>query len=311
MKIAIVSSKNTGVDYHRLIRPFALLQDHYEVIRCEGVSEEMFDHNFDVVVFSRLLPVTEQKRFIRDLQKRGTYVICDVDDYWVLPTNHIGYKSSKYYKPLMIDAMMYADEVWTTHEKLGKLIESVNANWYVIPNALDPNEPQWKPKESYGTKIGWAGGVTHFHDLMLTKDAWGEVAPVICGFRKEKEWIKLADNFRAEYIESLDVENYGLLYNNFDIAIAPLERNIFTQCKSNLKILEAGLKGLPIFVENQHPYTDESEGIYRVDCWTASIKEAMVMEKEEIKERGLALRRFVLDNYDIRFVNQLRKERLR
>jgi len=310
MKIAIVSSKNTGVDYHRLIRPFALLQDKYDVTRCQGVSEEMFDYNFDVVVFSRLLPVTEQKRFIRDLQSRGTYIICDVDDYWVLPTNHIAYKSNKVYRKYMIDAMMYADEIWTTHEQLGNLIGDLNANWYVIPNALDPNEPQWKPKESYSTKIGWAGGVTHFHDLMLTKDAWGDTVPVICGFRNEPEWLRLADKFRAEYIESLDVENYGLLYDNFDIAIAPLERNFFNTCKSNLKIIEAGMKGLCIFVENQHPYTDENEGIVKVDDWSKAIEQAKSMGSEEIKQRGQALRHYVAGKYELNKVNDLRIKRL-
>lgn len=310
MKIAIVSSKDTGVDYHRLIRPFALLQDKYDVTRCQGVSEQMFDHNFDVVVFSRLLPITEQKRFIRELQSRGTYVICDVDDYWVLPTNHIAYKANKVYRKYMIEAMLYADEVWTTHELLGGLIDDLNDNWHVIPNALDPNEPQWQPKESYGNKIGWAGGVTHFHDLMRTKDAWGDVVPVICGFRREKEWLRLADNFKAEYIESMNVENYGLLYNNFDIAIAPLERNLFTKCKSNLKILEAGMKGLPIFVENQHPYTDEAKGIFKVDDWNANIKKAKAMEVEEIQEHGKLLRNYVLEHYDLNKVNKLRIDRL-
>lgn len=310
MKIAIVSSKDTGVDYHRLIRPFALLQDKYDITRCQGVSEEMFDHNFDVVVFSRLLPITEQKRFIRELQSRGTYVICDVDDYWVLPTNHIAYKANKVYRKYMIDAMMYANEVWTTHELLGGLIDDLNDNWHVIPNALDPNEPQWQPKESYGNKIGWAGGVTHFHDLMRTKDAWGDVVPVICGFRNEKEWLRLADKFRAEYIESMNVDNYGLLYDNFDIAIAPLERNLFTKCKSNLKILEAGMKGLPIFVENQHPYTDDAKGIFKVDNWEIAIRRIKNMDVEDVEESGKHLRKYVIENYDLNKVNELRIERL-
>ena len=312
MKIGIVSKGEGGVDYHRLIKPFSLLD--YDVTRCEGVSEEMFDYNFDVVVFSRILPIVKQKEFIQKLQSKGAYVICDVDDHWVMSSNHVTKKVGDAFRKFSIEALMYSDEVWTTHELLGKEIDRLNSNWYVIPNALDPNEPQWQPvnKDSLTSKprIGWAGGITHFHDLMLTKDAWGDTVPVICGFNEHPEWVRLADKFKADYINALPVTEYGLLYDQFDIAIAPLEDNKFNRCKSNLKIIEAGMKGIPIFVQNIHPYTDDAKGIFKVDDWNAAIQKASSMEVNEIQEQGQALREYTLANYDLNKVNELRKERL-
>lgn len=308
MKIGIVCKGEGGVDYHRLIKPFSLLG--YDVTRCEGVSEEMFDYNFDVVVFSRILPIVQQKEFIQKLQSKGTYVICDIDDHWILSSNHVTKKIGDLFRRYSIDALMYADEVWCTHELLGKEVERLNTNWYVIPNALDPNEAMWQPKKTYGKRIGWAGGITHFHDLMLTKDAWGDTIPVIAGFNEHPEWVKLADKFKADYINALPVTEYGFLYDQFDIAIAPLEDNKFNTMKSNLKIIEAGMKGLPIFVQNIHPYTDVNEGIIKVDSWQAAINEASNMAVDEVRTRGQALRDYCLANYDLNKVNELRRNRL-
>lgn len=308
MKVAIVSKGEGGVDYHRLIKPFSLLD--YDVTRCEGVSEEMLDYNFDVVVFSRILPIRKQKEFIRKLQHNGAYVICDVDDHWVLSSNHVTKKIGDAFRQFSIDALMYADEVWCTHELLGKEVERLNANWYVIPNALDSTESQWQLKKTHNKRIGWAGGITHFHDLMLTHGSWGDTVPVIAGFNEHPEWVKLSDNFRADYINALPVTDYGLLYDQFDIAIAPLVDNKFNRHKSNLKIIEAGLKGLPIFVQNIHPYTDDAEGIYKVDRWDGALRKAETMAVEEVQEAGLGLRKYILDNYDLQKVNQLRRDRI-
>ena len=65
MKIGIVSKSDGGVEYHRLLKPFSLLNGEYDITRCEGISSEVFDYNFDVVVFSRMLPIVKQKEFIK------------------------------------------------------------------------------------------------------------------------------------------------------------------------------------------------------------------------------------------------------
>jgi hypothetical protein len=310
MKIGIVSKSDGGVEYHRLLKPFSLLNGEYDITRCEGISSEVFDYNFDVVVFSRMLPIVKQKEFIKELKQRGTYVICDIDDHWILSSNHVVKKTADHFRKQSIEALLHSDEVWVTHELLGNAVTLLNSNWHVIPNAIDPNDPQWQPKKTYGNRIGWAGGVTHFHDLMLTKDCWGDVVPVICGFNDNPEWIRLSDNFKADYVNALPVTDYGLLYDQFDIAIAPLEDNKFNKHKSNLKIIEAGMKGLPIFVQNIHPYTDETEGIFKVDNWSTALQKASSMDAETIKGMGDELRRYVLDNYDLNRINELRRGRL-
>lgn len=310
MKIGIVAKGSGGVEYHRLLKPFSLLANDYDITHCEGISSEAFDYGFDVVVFSRILPIVKQKEFIKELKKRGTYVICDIDDHWILSGNHVVKKVADSLRKQSIEALLHADEVWTTHELLGSYVDKLNKNWHVIPNALDPNDPQWQPKNEYGTRIGWAGGITHFHDLMLTKDAWGDVVPVVCGFNDQPEWKRLADNFKADYINALDVHNYGLLYDQFDIAIAPLEDNRFNRCKSNLKIIEAGMKGLPILAQNIHPYTDKCNGVILVDDWGKEIKEASKWSVDKIVKLGSDCREYVINNYDLREINKLRLERL-
>jgi hypothetical protein len=94
MKIGIVAKGSGGVEYHRLLKPFSLLANEYDITRCEGISSDVFDYNFDVVVFSRILPIIEQGKFIKELKKRGTYVICDIDDHWILSSNHLVKKTA-------------------------------------------------------------------------------------------------------------------------------------------------------------------------------------------------------------------------
>lgn len=52
-----------------------------------------------------------------------------------------------------------------------------------------------------------------------------------------------------------DVEHYGELYNEIDVALIPLRHDKFNGCKSELKIIEAGWMGKAAIVSNVLPYS--------------------------------------------------------
>jgi hypothetical protein len=62
MKIGIVASGSGGVEYHRLLKPFSLLNGEYDITRCEGISSDAFDYGFDVVVFSSNPPYRQSRK---------------------------------------------------------------------------------------------------------------------------------------------------------------------------------------------------------------------------------------------------------
>lgn len=55
-------------------------------------------------------------------------------------------------------------------------------------------------------------------------------------------------------IESVDVVEFGKVYDEFDISVAPLKDSEFNACKSELKMIEAGVKGCAVMVSDVNPY---------------------------------------------------------
>jgi glycosyltransferase involved in cell wall biosynthesis len=70
-------------------------------------------------------------------------------------------------------------------------IKKLNKNVVVFPNAINPNEPQFKEPtlESDRLRIGWLGGSSHLHDIQLLDQSLSKITSlkdkiqyVLCGF---------------------------------------------------------------------------------------------------------------------------------
>lgn len=328
LKIGYVSSSNGGVDYHRLIRPLGALNGNgFEVVRYNAIPyDNVKDVDVSVVVFNRHLWGNEQSQVIAALKDKGIKVICDVDDYWVLNADHILYREHKTITPKIIEAVTLADEVWCTHELLAERCRKLNSRLTIVPNGIAFEDEQWAyvpTPDTPETVIGYIGGSTHLPDIALTVGAWRKFPkfkPLLCGITKDN-----ADIFGAmgaimsnrysrkiDLLEAMDTHNYGTMYDGCHVAIAPLVDNAFNRCKSNLKILEAGAKGRMILAQNIHPYTSiRHEGVLHVNNWSDAFRQLSLMSRSEVIERGLSLRDYIKEHFDIHRINEVRSGSLK
>jgi glycosyltransferase involved in cell wall biosynthesis len=84
-----------------------------------------------------------------------------------------------------------AKYVTTTTSLFADEISKLNKNVFVFPNAINPNESQFKEPtlESDRLRIGWLGGSSHLHDIQLLDQGFGKILSlkdkvqyVLCGF---------------------------------------------------------------------------------------------------------------------------------
>jgi len=273
-----------------------------------------------VLIFSRYMIESEQTDIIHKFKARGTKVILDVDDHWSLPNDHPAKEAYKVHKiaARSIEAIRMADQIWTTHQRLADEIRRCGGSKVrIYPNALDPTDEQWKVNrtKSNRLRIGFTGGSTHDRDLYETAKAWKiahaseqDIEAVMCGVNEQA--YEVYDRYhyimsgggsgRVRPIQKMDVHNYGCLYDHMDVSIAPLADNSFNRFKSNLKIVESGMKGTPIMCSWMHPYIDEAPGIYKTDNWRKGFAKIMRKSKARLEDEGDQLREYVVKNYDIR-----------
>lgn len=132
-------------------------------------------------------------QIFRFLKSLGIKVIVDLDDYW-LPTKehpiHSIIVQNKIHEKI-VNNLREADYVTTTTKVFADEIRKINKNVVVFPNAIDPNEPQFKQptEKSDRIRIGWLGGSSHLHDLLLldgfvekNSSLSDKVKYVLCGF---------------------------------------------------------------------------------------------------------------------------------
>jgi glycosyltransferase involved in cell wall biosynthesis len=130
---------------------------------------------------------------IKMLQSMGIVVIADIDDYWLPTKEHPIHQliiQNKLHEKITTN-LKAADCVITTTELFAIEIKKYNKNVIVLPNAVDPADPQFNeptPK-SDKIRIGWLGGSSHLHDLKLLDGMVSKLSPFqdklqyyVCGF---------------------------------------------------------------------------------------------------------------------------------
>ncbi len=74
----------------------------------------------------------------------------------------------------------------------------------------------------------------------------------------------------------LDLYPAALARLDLDLALAPIEQNLFNECKSNLRLLEYGACAVPLVCSDVGPYRDGSLPVTRVRNrhrdWVAAIR---------------------------------------
>ena len=144
----------------------------------------------------------------------------------------------------------YVDRFVVSTEPLAEAFAGLHDDIHVVHNRLDTL--WWRGLHSQRRcsakpRVGWAGGASHTGDLEMIADVVKELAG-------EVEWVFFGmcpDKLRPyvhEYHPGVPIREYPakLAQLNLDLALAPVEQNLFNDCKSNLRLLEYGACGFPV-----------------------------------------------------------------
>lgn len=109
----------------------------------------------------------------------------------------------------------------------------------------------------------------------------------------------------------MDVKKYGVLYDSIDVSLVPLIDTAFNHNKSQLKMIEAGFKRVPVMVSDVLPYrldfTKDNVLVTKDNEWKKNIK-YLVENPNKVVDLREKLFEYVSERYDIDIVNKERKQ---
>lgn len=254
----------TGCGQYRILQPFAAMQEEQKI--SGAIAFELFPAFElaklapDVMVFQRQISA-QQIDFLR-LSKAcaPSFKVYELDDYLPnipIKSAHRSHMPKDVVKSLR-KALTFVDRFTVSTDELASAYQGMHSVMHVVNNYLPV--PLWgdlHSEKNQGKKprVGWAGGASHTGDLEL-------IESVVKALASEVEWVFFGmcpDKLRPfvhEFHAGVPIGFYPakLASLNLDLALAPLEQNIFNQCKSNLRLLEYGVCGFPVICTDIAPY---------------------------------------------------------
>jgi glycosyltransferase involved in cell wall biosynthesis len=205
----------------------------------------------------------------------------------------------------MVEALRKSDSMVVTTDTLKNHYEKYIKNVEIIPNCLSK---QWFALTPTKTKrdrlrVGWIGAGQHQGDLEIIN----EVVKILSD---RVDWIfmgmqtKQAMPYIKEFHSFVSIKDYPkkMASLDLDIAVAPLEDNLFNRCKSNLRLLEYGAMSWPVVCSDVHPYQTNNPPVIRcgskIDDWITALN-CLIGDDERRVRMGDQLRTWVVDNYKI------------
>ena len=200
INVLVLPSDTSGVGRYRSVDPHIKLQNlypedfHVDIDYQPKINDINYWKKYQIVHFHRSFGQIEQcPQLIKTLQSLGIIMIGDIDDYWLPtkehPIHQLIIENQMHRK--IVDNLRVCDYVTTTTEIFANEIRKINKNVIVLPNAIDPKEPQFNEPTlpSDKVRVGWLGGSSHLHDLKLLEGMVSKLSPIqdklqyyVCGF---------------------------------------------------------------------------------------------------------------------------------
>lgn len=128
-------------------------------------------------------------------------------------------------------------------------------------------------------------------------------------------WDKMSSIFSQtncnRILPSTNLDEYINYYDQADVALIPLCNTEWNSYKSELKIIEAAVKGIPVICSAVEPYSkiDMPQGgimwVFKPDDWLKHIK-FCIQNPEFVKEQGAILHEWAKERYDLIKWNETR-----
>jgi O-antigen biosynthesis protein len=260
---------NTYSDEH-----FSMVFDHLD-LREKGCEKQL--SNADIVVFHRQLPNTLYiANWLRKNYPNILLVYDSDDNEFILPAQYyLNYFVTGLLDKLqatldIVDCITVASTpLMRAYQTLGKPITLIENcfDFNLDCNNLEHIEKEYIPERF---KIVFGGGTSHYQDmfdflrlnviqkLMRENNADLHLYGLLDFPRFERKYengfilsaqAKRLDSYFADY------------FVNAATLIAPINKNKFNDCKSNLKLLEAGICCVPIIASNVECYAEYGYGV--------------------------------------------------
>ena len=276
INLLVIPSDTSGVSKFRSVDPHVMLQNLYpEDFHVDIVYEFPYDDpnywkRYQIVHFHRSIGPNFEKtqELIPKLKDWGVKTVADIDDYWMPGKEHPIHDVIKFNKlnEKIVTNLRMAEYVITTTSIFADEIKKLNKNVIVFPNAINPNENQFKEPtvKSDKLRIGWLGGSSHLHDLQLLDQSFSKLIThkdklqyVLCGFDTRGTVTEI--NAQTGEHKKRDILPHETVWANYE--------KIFTQ---NYSIISEEYKNY-LLKYTQEKYGKENEESY-VRVWTRPVQ---------------------------------------
>ena len=251
-----IGEQNSGVDQIRIAQPMTELAKHGHTTSWDKIPGWAFRDN-DVIVGSRIaLPEAAQPWTRACGAPDGPFMVFETDDNYLGtnrynpahkqlsdPDTQFGYRASA----------GVAHRIVTSTDYLADLLASQigHPDIVVARNTV----PAWMlevPKvQDRSLVVGWAGGASHRGDWEWWRDGIRRALVKLPDWRFRfvgTDFRSLLRAPRMEFVDWVDtVEDYWRSPAlNMDIMVAPLRPEPFNRAKSEIRLVEAGARGIPV-----------------------------------------------------------------
>ena len=285
-----------------------------------------------LVIFYRVPGFENVINIINEAKRLNLTTFFDVDDLifdreLMLQNKNISSRKSKELEEILNGADLYnsvlssVDHIISSTNALGRQMQRFcKGDLYIIKNCLDEQlldfAKKHKPVKSEGQEVKivyGSGTTTHDEDFLEAAEA---LALILKKYPNTKLYIhghlnlpSFLDELSSRIVKVpfSNAHEYYSTLSSYDINIAPLEKSIFNDAKSNIKFLEAAIFKTPTVSSRAAEFidviTDGTNGLLadNTEEWYDAL-EKLILDKSLRENMGENAYKTALEHYSIEYI---------